>query len=193
MRHALLLLISLSHHEATVAQTGPEQMPQESTTSKEPQKLAMFGQPEVPRELTAPATPATLARATPAAPKELTVLDQVPATAALTVPIKIPPKRPGKTSKDGDEEIEGAQGEKVSIYGLFLFLVSDCLGRSLSANVSERLLKWLSLKSLSSAVLQYHRPRPISPSTQTLTDLLGNPLSPSILRFVLLLINSIHS
>ena len=180
-------LVSLSHHKATAAQTCREQMPQEPVTSKEPKEPAKFEQPAVPHDPTAPATLPT--PATPATPKKLTVHDQ-PATAALAVPIRssklkiLPPKRPGKASKGGDGEIDGAQAEKVSIYCLSRFL-SDCLGRSLSSNASERPPKRVTPKSLPSAVLQRPRHKPMPQSTQIPMDPLGSPLSPSFLRFVL--------
>ena len=183
-------LVLLSHHKATAAQTCREQMPQEPVTSHEPKEPAKFEQPAVPHDLTAPATlptPATLAT-----PKKLTAHDQ-PATAALAVPIRssklkiLPPKRPGKASKGGDGEINGAQAEKVSIYCLFCLFrfLSDCLGRSLSSNASKRPPKQVTPKSLPSAMLQCPRHKPMPQSTQIPMDPLVSPLSPSFLRFVL--------
>ena len=172
MRHASLLSIPLSHNEATAAET-----PQEPVTSKVPKERVMFEEPAVPRELTAPAALAT--PATPTAPKELTA-------PAVRIPVSkfkiLPPKRE-RGKKGDDQEIEG-QAERVSIYCLFLFL-SDCSGRSLSANASERLLKRSPPpKGLINAVLHRRRHKPMPQSTQIPMDLLGSPLSPSILRFV---------
>ena len=179
-RHASLELIPFSHHEATAAETL-----QEPVTSKEPKERVTFEEPAVPREPTAPA--ALVTPATPTAPKKLTALE-------VRIPVSkfkiLPPKRGGKKKGD-DEEIEGSQGERVSTYCLFLFL-SDCSGRSLSANASERLLKRSSPpKGLTNAMLQRRRHKPTPQSTQIPMDLLGSPLSPSILRFVLF-INSIR-
>ena len=173
--HASLELIPLSHHEATAAE-----MLQEPVTSKEPKERVTFEEPAVPQELTAPA-----ALVTPATPTALEVRIPVSKFKILL------PKRRGKKKGD-DEEIEGSQGERVSTYFLFLFL-SDCSGRSLSANASKRLLKQSSPpKGLTNAVLQRRRHKPMPQSTQILMDLLGSPLSPSILRFILF-INSIRS
>ena len=91
----------------------------------------------MPQELTAPA--ALVTPATPTAPKKLTVLEACIPVSKFKILL---PKCGGKKKGD-DEGIEGSQGERVSTNCLFLFL-SDCSGRSLSANASERLLKRLS-------------------------------------------------